>query len=89
MKLNDKLYDFLKWFLILFIPALNILIVSLGTIYKFDAEVIVLTISAFATFLGAITGISNINYKKELNLKNLEENLGKQVDVEKIEKEEK
>lgn len=87
MKLNDKLYEFLKWFLILFIPALNVLIVSLSTIYKFDAEVIVLTISAFATFLGAITGISTKNYNKEQNLKELEENLGKQVDVKKIEKE--
>ena len=64
MKLSDNLYSFLKWFLILFIPALNVLIVSLGTIYNFDTEIIVLTISALATFLGTITGISNINYYK-------------------------
>lgn len=62
MKLPDKFYDFLKWFLMLFIPALITLIATLGTIYNIDTEVIVLTISAFATFLGAITGISSINY---------------------------
>lgn len=62
--LSNKFYDFLKWFLILFIPAIITLIETLGIIYKFDSEVIVLTIGAFATFLGTITGISNINYKK-------------------------
>ena len=72
MKLPDKYYDFLNWFLMLFIPALITLIATLGTIYNIDTEVIVLTISAFATFLGAITGISSINYnnnKKTTNKK--------------------
>ena len=64
MKLNNKLYDILKWFLMIFVPALITLISSLGTIYKQDIEVIVLTISSVATFLGAITGISSINYNK-------------------------
>lgn len=64
MKLNDKLYNFLKWGLIIFIPALITLIGTLGQIYDFDTETIVLTISAISTFLGVITGISNYNYKK-------------------------
>lgn len=65
MKLNDKVYQFLKWTLMIFVPALITLIGTLGQIYEFDTEIIVLTISAIATFLGAITGISNYNYKKE------------------------
>lgn len=65
MKLNDKLYQFLKWFLIIFTPALITLIGTLGQIYHFGTEVITLTIGAVATFLGVITGISNYNYKKE------------------------
>lgn len=65
MKLNDKIYTILKWTLIIFVPALITLISTLGKIYKFETETIVLTISAIATFLGAITGISNYNYKKE------------------------
>ena len=65
MKLNSKVYDILKWGLIIFIPALITLIGTLGQIYEFDTETIVLTISAVSTFLGVITGISNYNYKKE------------------------
>ena len=65
MKLNNKLYAILKWGLIIFIPALITLIGTLGQIYAFDTEKIVLTISAISTFLGVITGISNYNYKKE------------------------
>lgn len=64
MKLNNKVYNFLKWFLIIFIPAVITLIGTLGQIYNFETETIVLTISAIATFLGVITGISNYNYNK-------------------------
>lgn len=64
MKMNDKLYDFLKWFLIIFSPALITLIETLGIIYKFDTNLIIGTYSAFATFLGTIVGISTMNYKK-------------------------
>lgn len=66
MKLNDKVYNIFKWALIIFIPALITLISTLGQIYKFDTEIIILTISAIATFIGTITGISNYNYKKEV-----------------------
>jgi hypothetical protein len=65
MKLNDKVYKVFKWGLIIFIPALITLIGTLGQIYGFETEKIVLTISAISTFLGVITGISNYNYKKE------------------------
>lgn len=64
MKLPDKVYTIFKWGLIIFIPALITLIGTLGQIYKFDTEVIILTISAIATFIGTVTGISNYNYKK-------------------------
>ena len=64
IKLNDKVYNICKWTLITFVPALIFLISTLGTIYKFDTEVITLTIGAVATFVGTITGVSNYNYKK-------------------------
>lgn len=64
-QLSDSAYNFIKWFLITFIPALTLLINTLGTIYVFDTKVINLTIGAITTFLGTITGISNYNYKKE------------------------
>lgn len=64
MKLSNKTYNVFKWGLIIFIPALISLIGTLGQIYSFDTEKIVLTISAISTFIGIITGISNYNYKK-------------------------
>lgn len=65
MKMHNKVYDILKWSLMIFVPALITLIGTLGQIYNFETETIVLTISAIATFLGVITGISNYNYKKD------------------------
>lgn len=65
MVLSGKVYNILKWTLIIFVPALITLIGTLGHIYDFDTETIVLTISAISTFLGVITGISNYNYNKE------------------------
>lgn len=64
MKLNNKTYNFFKWLLITLVPALILLISTLGTIYNFDTKIITLTIGAIATFIGTITGISNYNYKK-------------------------
>ena len=64
MKMSNKVYNKLKYFLMIFYPALTLLISTLGTIYDFNVEKLLLTISAIATFVGAITGISNVNYNK-------------------------
>lgn len=64
MKMSNKVYDAFKWFLMKFIPALILLISTLGVIYNFDTEVITLTIGAIATFIATIVGISNYNYNK-------------------------
>ena len=63
--MSNKLYDILKWSLITFIPALILLLTTLGGIYGFDTEKIIQTISAIATFIGALVGISSINYNKK------------------------
>lgn len=66
MKLKNKTYDILKWVLITVIPALILLITTLGTIYNFEdvSNIVCLTISAIATFISSILGISSSNYKK-------------------------
>lgn len=64
MKLNNKLYDILKWILLILTPALTLLITTLGGLYNFDTKVINGTISAVATFLGALIGVSSSNYNK-------------------------
>lgn len=65
MVLPNKVYDVLKWILTVFTPALIVLISTLGVIYGFDTEVITLTIGAIASFIGALIGISSINYNKK------------------------
>lgn len=72
MILSDKMYKFLKWFLILFVPAFLTLIIGLGQLWNFETELIVGTISLLATFLGAITKISDANYKNDSELDNIQ-----------------
>jgi len=70
MILPDKAYNVLKWICIILLPALATLWFALGKIWGFPylAE-IEATIVAIDTFLGAILGISAINYKKLDNSK--------------------
>ena len=65
MKLNDKVYDVLKWVCIIVLPAIATLWFTLGKIWGFPylAE-IEATIIAIDTFLGAILGVSTIQYNK-------------------------
>lgn len=66
MKLNDKVYDVLKWIAILFLPALAILVRTVFAIWQIPyGEQISATIVAIQVFLGAILGVSSIQYKKE------------------------
>ena len=65
MKLNDKVYDVLKWVCIIVLPAIATLWFTLGKIWGFPylAE-IEATIIAIDTFLGAILGVSTIQYNR-------------------------
>lgn len=65
MKMSNKIYNIIKYCLFIFIPALSLLISTLGGIYGFETETIILTIDAISLFIGTITGISNYNYNKE------------------------
>ena len=63
-KMSNKVYDVLKWILLVAVAPTIALITGLGELYGFDTTVIVGTISLFATFFGALLGISNVKYKK-------------------------
>lgn len=66
MKLNNTLYDVLKWVAILFLPALAILIKTVFAIWQIPlGDQISATIIAIQVFLGAILGVSSLNYNKE------------------------
>ena len=62
--LPDKVYDFVKKLLTLVLPALTVLLTTLGTIYNWDTGQIVQTIGAVALFLGAVVGISNVPFQR-------------------------
>lgn len=65
MILPNKLFDALKWCVLVFIPALTTLYVSLSAIWGFPyADSVAKTSTAVCAFLGAILGISNLVYKE-------------------------
>lgn len=65
LKINDKLYDVLKWVAMLFLPALAVLVKTIFTVWGIPyGDEIATTIMAVDAFLGAILGISTIQYNK-------------------------
>jgi hypothetical protein len=67
--MSNKVYDVMKWILLVAVAPTIALITGLGELYGFDTTVIVGTISLFATFFGALLGVSNVNYKKRVDCK--------------------
>lgn len=65
MMFSDKLYNVLKWVCMIGLPAIATLWFTLGKIWGFPylAE-IEATIIAIDTFLGALIGISTVQYNK-------------------------
>lgn len=66
MKLSNKTYDIIKYIAQYVLPALGTLYFALSTIWGLPyGEQIVGTITAIDAFLGAILGISTMQYNKE------------------------
>lgn len=64
--MSNKLYDVLKWIALVVLPALASLYIGLGQFWTIPyPEQIAGTIMLVDAFLGAILGISSINYAKE------------------------
>jgi len=65
--MSNKVYDIMKYALLVVVPAIVTLIVGLGALYGFETDLIVGTITLIATFLGTCLKISSDNYyaKKE------------------------
>ena len=65
MKLSNRMYDIIKWCVIIVLPALSALYVGLGGIWGWPyIEQVAGTISCITVFLGALLGISSASYKK-------------------------
>lgn len=66
MKMNDKIYDILKWVALVVLPAIATLYTALSAVWGLPyAEEIPATITAVDLFLGALLGVSSVKYNKE------------------------
>ena len=66
MKLNNRVYDILKWVVIIVIPAAATAYVSLSAVWGWPfADEISKTAAAVCMFLGTLLGISTVKYNQE------------------------
>lgn len=73
MILNEKLYEVLKWVCLIVLPAVATFIYAIGTIWQLpNMTPICETITAVATLIGCIIGVSSVNYYEQKE-KELEE----------------
>lgn len=66
MKLSDKVYNVLKWIALLALPALATFWGVIGKVWDLPYTMqIVTTITALATLIGTLIGVSTISYNKD------------------------
>lgn len=64
--MSSKVYDFLRWFSAIFLPALTTFVgVVLTALHVESAETIITIMAAFTTFMNAIVGVSKVSYDKK------------------------
>lgn len=69
--MNNKVYDILKWIVIVALPATTTLWLALASIWGWPySEAIGATLAAITVFLGALIGVSSIKYNKKLEESN-------------------
>ncbi|MBL1223742.1 phage holin [Enterococcus sp. BWR-S5] len=63
--MNNKTYDYLKWIVLTVLPALAVLVSSVGNSLTWEyTEITVTVLNAVTVFLGASLGLSSVNYHK-------------------------
>lgn len=64
--MNDKIYDWMKWLVVICIPALTVAYVGLDSIFSWGYGDVVAKCSAIlCTLLGTLLGISTAQYNKQ------------------------
>lgn len=67
---SNKVYDILKWVCIIALPALAVLIQAICTIWNLPyGTELSTTVTAIATFIGALLMVSTANYQKNIDKK--------------------
>ncbi len=63
--MSNRLFDILKWIALILLPAFAVFYGAVGPVWDwFEPEKVVFTLTAIDTFLGAILGISTVQYNK-------------------------
>ncbi len=71
-KMNDKVYDVLKWIVMIALPACSLFYATLAGVWGWPyVEQITTTINAFALFLGSLIGLSTVAMNKVKNSKSV------------------
>jgi len=66
MKLPDRVYDVLKWLVVIVLPALATAYVGLSAVWGWPfADEVAKTVAVICTLLGALLGISTAQYNKD------------------------
>lgn len=66
MKISNRLYDFLKWFALVAIPAIEAFWLTIGKVWNFPyLTEIGTTIAAVGILIAALIGVSSVAYRKE------------------------
>lgn len=64
--MSSKVYDFLRWFSAIFLPALTTFVgVVLTALHVSCADTVITIMAGFTTFMNAIVGVSKVSYDKK------------------------
>ena len=88
MKLSNQVYDVLKYVALILIPALVVLVLTVGKIWELPYyDNIGATISAIGVFLGSLLGISSHEHNKpyEIDIEGLSYIDDEEVEVSEVE----
>lgn len=68
--LNDKLYNTLKWIVMIALPAIAVFIKSVGVeIGIQDPDTVVVVLNGVTALLGSLIGVSTLQYNKDKSAK--------------------
>lgn len=73
MKLNDKVYNVLKWVLLIVVPAFTTMLSGIGSVLSIDMTTVTALIGIISTFCGAVIGISTKNYNASITTGDISE----------------
>lgn len=65
IQFNNKVYDVLKWVVLIVLPALSVLYASLAGLWHWPyVKEVTGTLAAIEMFIGALIGVSCVQYGK-------------------------